>query len=69
MIIEVAAPDDWTPGPVLAVRQLLQQAMCNAQPLICPVREDVTADQLHGIYDRVRAVIRDSGLAVPSPAA
>jgi hypothetical protein len=66
MTIEVAVPDDWTPGQALAVRQLLQQAMRNAQPVICSVREDVTADQLHDIYDRVRAVIRDTGLAVPS---
>jgi hypothetical protein len=69
MIIEVAVPDDWTPGQVLAVRQLFQRAIRNAQPVICPVREDVTPDQLHDIYERVHAVIRESGLAVPVPAA
>jgi hypothetical protein len=69
MIIEVAVPDDWTPGQALAVRQLLQRAMRGAQPLICPVREDVTPDQLRDIYERIGAVIRESGLAVSARAA
>ena len=66
MIIEVAVPDDWTPGQILAVRQLLQRAIRNAQPVICPVREDVTPDQLHDIYARIHAMIGESGLAVPA---
>lgn len=68
MIIEVAVPDDWTPGQALAVRQLLQHAMRSAQPVVCLVRKDVTPDQLHDIYDRIDAVIRESGLAVPAQA-
>ncbi len=64
MIIEVAVPDDWTPGQALAVRQLLQHAMHSAQPVIGLVREDVTPEQLRDIYNRINAVIRDSGLAV-----
>jgi hypothetical protein len=59
-------PDDWTPGQILAVRQLLQRAVRNAQPVICPVREDVTPEQLQDIYQRVHAMIRESGLAVPA---
>jgi hypothetical protein len=66
MIIEVVVPDDWTPGQILAVRQLLQRAIRSAQPVICPVREDVTPDQLQDIYARVNAMIRESGLAVPA---
>jgi hypothetical protein len=66
MIIEVNLPDDWTPGQALAVRQLFQGAIRNAQPVICPVRDDVTPDQLRDVYDRVHAVIRESGLAVPA---
>ena len=69
MIIEVAVPDDWTPGQALAVRQLLQRAMRGAQLVICPVREDVTPDQLRDIYERIGAVIRESGLAVSARAA
>jgi hypothetical protein len=66
MIIEVAVPDDWTPGQTLAVRQLFQRAIRDAQPVICPVREDVTPDQLQDIYNRIHAMIRESGLAVPA---
>jgi hypothetical protein len=66
MIIEVAVADDWTPGQILAVRQLFQRAIRNAQPVICPVREDVTPEQLQDIYERVHAMIRESGLAVPA---
>jgi hypothetical protein len=66
MIIEVAVPDDWTPGQILAVRQLFQRAIRYAQPVICPVREDVTPDQLQDIYARIHAMIRESGLAVPA---
>jgi hypothetical protein len=64
MIIEVAVPDEWTAGQALAVRQLLQHAMRNAQPVIGLVRNDVTPEQLHDIYHRIDAVIRESGLAV-----
>jgi hypothetical protein len=66
MIIEVPVPDDWTPGQILAVRQLFKRAIRDAQPVICAVREDVTPDQLQDIYDRINAMIRESGLAVPA---
>jgi hypothetical protein len=62
MIIEVAVPDDWTPGQALAVRQLLQHALRNAQPVIALVRKDVTPDELQDIYNRIGALIRESGL-------
>ena len=66
MIIEVAVPDDWSAGQALAVRQLLQQAMRGAQPVICLVREDITPEQLDDIYHRINAMIRESGLEVPA---
>ena len=62
MIIEVAVPEDWTPGQALAVRQLLQHALRNAQPVIALVRKDVTPDELQDIYNRIGALIRESGL-------
>ncbi len=64
MNIEVAVPDDWTPGQALVLRQLLQHAVSNAQPVIALVRKDVTAEQLHDIYRRIEAVIREAGLEV-----
>ncbi len=66
MNIEVAVPDDWTPGQAMAVRQLLQHAMRDAQPVIALVRKDITADQLQDVYRRIEEVIREAGLEVPS---
>jgi hypothetical protein len=64
MNIEVAVPDDWTTGQALAVRQLLQHALRDAQPVIGLVRKDVTPEQLQDIYNRIEAVIRESGLGI-----
>ena len=64
MTIEVAVPDDWTVGQALAVRQLLQHALGCAQPVITLVRKDATPDQLHDIYSRIDAVVREAGLEV-----
>ncbi|HEY1347882.1 MAG TPA: hypothetical protein VGF54_23055 [Streptosporangiaceae bacterium] len=62
MLIEVAVPDDWTLGQALATRQLLQQVISTAQPIITAVRKDVTADQLKDVQDRIEALIREAGL-------
>ncbi len=62
MVVEIAVPDDWTPGQVLAMRQLLQHAVRTAVPVIAMVRKDVTADQLEEIYDGIQALIREAGL-------
>lgn len=62
MTIEIAVPDDWTPGQALALRQLLQHAVTTAQPVIALVRKDITADQLKQVYERINALIQDAGL-------
>jgi hypothetical protein len=62
VIIEVDVPDDWAPGQVLAMRQLLQHAMLTAVPVITMVRKDVTADQLQETYGGIQALIREAGL-------
>jgi hypothetical protein len=62
MVIELAVPDDWTPGQALVMRQLLQKVIRTAQPIIIGVRRDVTADQLKDVYDRIEALIREAGL-------
>ena len=62
MVVEIAVPDDWTPGQILAMRQLMQHAVRTAVPVIAMVRKDVTADQLKEIYDGIQALIREAGL-------
>ena len=62
MVVEIAVPDDWTPGQILAMRQLMQHAVRTAVPVIAMVRKDVTADQLEEIYDGIQALIREAGL-------
>lgn len=62
MKIEIVVPDDWTPGQALAMRQLLQQAVSTALPVVTFVRKDVTAEQLEEIYARIWTLIREAGL-------
>jgi hypothetical protein len=63
MTIELAVPDEWTPGQVLATRALLQQVLRTGSPIIACVHRDATADQVTDIYLRVENLIRDAGLA------
>ena len=62
MTIEIAVPDDWTPGQVLAMRQLLQHAVATAQPVVAFVRKDIDPDQLTEIYERINALVQEAGL-------
>ena len=62
MNIEIAIPDEWTPGQALTMRQLLQHAVQTGQPVIAFVRKDASAEQLKDIYDRINALIREAGL-------
>ena len=63
MNIEVAVPDEWTPGLTLAMQQMLQQAVRSGWPLITCLRREATADQIEEIDHQIRALVRDSGLA------
>ena len=62
MTIEIAVPDDWTPGQVLAMRQLLQHAVATAQPVVAFVRKDIAPDELTEIYERINALVQQAGL-------
>lgn len=61
--IELAVPQDWTPGQALAMRALLQRALRTGYPVIAVVRPETTPEQLEDIYRRIGALIREAGLA------
>jgi hypothetical protein len=63
MTIELAVPDEWTPGQALATRALLQKVLRTGFPIIACVRPDATPDQVTDIYLRVENLIEDAGLA------
>jgi hypothetical protein len=62
MTIEIAVPDDWTPGQVLAIRQLLQHEVTKAQPYVAFVRKDITPDHHKVIHERISALVQEAGL-------
>jgi hypothetical protein len=60
--IEIAVPEEWTPNQALAMRQLLQHAVCTGQPVVAFVRRDVTPEQLKDVCDRINLLIHEAGL-------
>jgi hypothetical protein len=63
MMIEISAPDEWTPGRAVAVRTLPRRAIRGGLPLIAAVRADVTPDALSDSYGRAGALLREAGMA------
>ncbi len=63
MTIEVEVPAEWSPGQALAARALLQQVLRSGFPVITCVRPDATPEQVEEIYQRIRTLISDTGLA------
>ena len=62
MVIEIAVPDEWTPGLALATRELLQRAVRGGYPLVTYARSDATPEQLRDVLTRIQALIEESGL-------
>ena len=63
VIVEVEIPDEWPPGLGLAVAKMIRESLKEGFPVVMPVRRDATADQLEAVFDRVKAVIHEAGLA------
>ncbi len=62
MVIEVKVPDNWTPGLALATAELLRRTMKEGLPIVVAIRADATADEVEGVYDGVRDLIREAGM-------
>jgi hypothetical protein len=63
MIVEVEIPDEWPPGLGLAVAKMIRESLKKGFPVVMPVRGDATPDQLEAVFDSVKMVIHEAGLA------
>jgi hypothetical protein len=61
-------PDDWSPSLRLAYAQLMDKALAEGFPVVIPVRNDATVDQIEAVIKDMRALVKDAGLAVPPSA-
>jgi hypothetical protein len=61
-------PDDWSPSLRLAFAQLMDKALAEGFPVVIPVRNDATVDQIEAVIKDMRALVKDAGLAVPPSA-
>ena len=63
VIVEVEIPDEWPPGLGLAVARMIRESLKEGFPVVMPVRRDATPDQLEAVFDSVKTVIHEAGLA------
>ena len=63
MVIEITVPDDWSPALALATRSLFQRAVNGGYPLVTWARPDADPEVVRQAFDRIRALIEESGLA------
>jgi hypothetical protein len=59
-------PADWPPSLALAFAQLMEKALADGFPVVVPVRKDATPEQITGVLEDMRAVVRDAGLVPPT---
>jgi hypothetical protein len=63
MEIALRVPEDWSPGLVLALRALLQQAIDRGCPIVTTVRGDAPADEVRRLQASIQVLVQESGLA------
>jgi hypothetical protein len=63
VIVEVEIPDEWPPSLGLAVAKMIRESLKEGFPVVMPVRRDATPDQLEAVFDSVKTVIHEAGLA------
>jgi hypothetical protein len=59
-------PDDWPPSLALAFAQLMEKALADGFPVVVAVRKDATPEQITGVLEDMRAVVRNAGLVPPT---
>ena len=61
--VEFAVPGDWPPGLAIAFAELMEKALEDGFPIVVPVRLDATAEQISRLFEDVRTLIEEAGLA------
>jgi hypothetical protein len=64
MTCEIRIPEEWPPELALAVATLVRQSFDKGFPIIVPVRKDASPGQIWAVFERIRMVVEDAGLAV-----
>lgn len=63
MLLEVDFPDEWPPGLGLAVAAMIRRSLRDGFPVVIPIRQDATPEELEAALGAVTRVIREAGLA------
>jgi hypothetical protein len=63
MTVEFAVPGDWPPGLAIAFAKLMGKALEDGFPIVVPVRQDATAEQISHVFEDVRTLVQRAGLA------
>jgi hypothetical protein len=59
---EFAVPDDWPPGLAIAFAELMEKALEDGFPIVVPIRQDATAEQISRVFEDVRMLVERAGL-------
>ena len=57
-------PADWPAGLALAFAEMMEKALDEGFPVVVPVRNDATPEQISQILEDVRRLVKNAGLAV-----
>jgi hypothetical protein len=60
---EFAVPGDWPPGLAIAFAELMDKALQDGFPIVVPIRQDATAEQISRVFEDARTLVERAGLA------
>ena len=63
VLLEVDLPDEWPPGLGLAVAAMIRRSLRDGFPVVVPIRQDATPEELEAALGAVTRVIQEAGLA------
>ena len=67
---EFAVPGDWPSRLAIAFAKLMDKALQDGLPIVVPIRQDATAEQISRVFEDARTLVERAGLppAVEPPA-